>query len=75
MSETVYEAAKEDFVFRYLDTIQVKVEEASKIKTLAEANGVNFFYPTKNTVSISVNETTSQDDLNTIVKIFADSGF
>ena len=24
MSETVYEAAKEDFVFRYLDTIQVK---------------------------------------------------
>ena len=57
----------------FFDTIQVKVEEASKIKTLAEANGVNFFYPTKNTVSISVNETTSQDDLNTIVKIFADS--
>ena len=57
----------------YFDTIQVTVEDVSKIKDLAEKKEVNFYYPNKHTVSISLNETTSQDDLNTIVKIFADS--
>ena len=54
----------------YFDTIQIKTD-ASKVKTIAEANDVNFFYPDSETVSISINETTSIQDINVIISIFA----
>src|SRR5210317_1384963 len=57
----------------FFDTIQIKVEDSSKIKTLAEEQGVNFYYPDSTTVSISINETTTKSDLNTVVEIFAKS--
>jgi len=43
-----------------------------KLKTKAEQHKVNFYYPDKTTVSISINETTTLSDLNLIVSIFAD---
>ncbi len=55
----------------YFDTIQVKAD-ASKVKNNAEAHGVNFYYPDAETVSISLNEATNLDDLNCIVRIFAE---
>ncbi len=54
----------------YFDTLQIKAD-VSKVKSIAEANGVNFYYPDTETVSISINETTSIKDINTIVSIFA----
>ena len=54
----------------YFDTIQIKAD-ANKVREIAEANECNFFYPDKETVSISINETTSLKDLNVIVSIFA----
>lgn len=54
----------------YFDTIRFNAD-SEKIKELAESNQVNFYYPDYNTVTISVNETTSISDLNTIVSIFA----
>ncbi len=54
----------------YFDTIQIKTD-ASKVKTIAEANEVNFYYPDSETVTISINETTSLQDINDIVSIFA----
>ncbi len=56
----------------YFDTIVIKVN-ASKVKAIAEQNEVNFYYIDENTVSISLNETTSIADLNLIVSIFAKS--
>lgn len=56
----------------YFDTIQVETD-ASKIKYLAEAKEINFYYPNKDTVSISVNETTTIKDLNKIVSVFAEA--
>ncbi|RNC83466.1 MAG: glycine dehydrogenase (aminomethyl-transferring) [Winogradskyella sp.] len=53
----------------YFDTIQINAE-ASKVKTEAEKRQVNFYYPNEDTVTISVNETTSISDLNEIVEIF-----
>ncbi|MBN4070298.1 aminomethyl-transferring glycine dehydrogenase [Olleya sp. AH-315-F22] len=53
----------------YFDTIQIKTD-ASKVKTIAEENEVNFYYPDSETVSISLNETTSLQDINTIISIF-----
>jgi glycine dehydrogenase len=54
----------------FFDTIVVKAD-ANKIKEIAEQNEVNFYYIDANTVSISLNETTSIADLNTIIGIFA----
>ena len=57
----------------FFDTIQIKVVDASKIKTLAESQGINFFYPHKNTVAITINETTTLNDLNDILNVFTAS--
>ncbi len=56
----------------YFDTILVKAD-AQKVKAIAEKNEVNFFYPDANSVSISLNETTSIADINQIVAIFAEA--
>ena len=56
----------------YFDTIAIKTD-AKKVKEIAELNEVNFYYIDENTVSISLNETTSIGDLNKIVSIFAEA--
>jgi glycine dehydrogenase len=56
----------------YFDTIAVKTD-ATKIKFLAEAKEINFYYPDTETVSISINETTTLRDLNKIVQVFAEA--
>jgi len=56
----------------FFDTISVKAD-ASKVKTVAEKHKVNFFYVDEQTISISVNETTSISDLNQIITIFAEA--
>ncbi len=54
----------------FFDTILVKAD-AKKVKAVAEANEVNFYYVDENTISISLNETTSVSDVNDIIAIFA----
>ena len=54
----------------YFDTLHIKAE-ASKIKAIAEENGVNFYYPDSNSVVIAINETTNLVDASLIVAIFA----
>ncbi|WP_163407863.1 aminomethyl-transferring glycine dehydrogenase [Flavobacterium ajazii] len=56
----------------YFDTILVKAD-AQKVKAVAEKNKVNFFYPDAESVSISLNETTSVADINQIAAIFAEA--
>ncbi|WP_412477107.1 aminomethyl-transferring glycine dehydrogenase [Flavobacterium sp. TBRC 19031] len=56
----------------FFDTISVKAD-AAKVKTIAEKHEVNFFYPDTATISISLNETTSLNDLNQIIAIFAEA--
>ena len=55
----------------FFDTIQLKAN-ASKVKTIAEKHQVNFYYPDADTVTVSINETTSLSDVNEIVAIFAE---
>jgi len=55
----------------YFDTLKIKAN-ADKVKEIAEAKGVNFYYPDADTVTISLNETTTLSDLNTIISIFAE---
>jgi glycine dehydrogenase len=56
----------------FFDTILVKAE-AVKVKAIAEKHEVNFFYVDGETISISVNETTSLNDINQIIAIFAEA--
>lgn len=56
----------------YFDTIVLKAD-AQKVKTIAEKNEVNFYYIDNQTVSIALNETTSVNDLNKIIAIFAEA--
>ena len=53
----------------YFDTIQVKADSVN-VKYEAEKKEVNFYYPDNNTVTISINETTTTRDLNEIISIF-----
>lgn len=55
----------------FFDTLLVKAD-AEKVKAVAEANEVNFFYADAGTISISLNEATTLADVNTIIRIFAE---
>jgi glycine dehydrogenase len=54
----------------FFDTIVIKAD-AKKVRTIAEENEINFYYVDENTISISLNETTSIADLNKIIAVFA----
>ncbi|RXR34751.1 glycine dehydrogenase (aminomethyl-transferring) [Flavobacterium piscinae] len=56
----------------FFDTIAVKAN-ATKVKAIAEKQEVNFFYVDGETISISLNETTSVKDINQIISIFAEA--
>jgi glycine dehydrogenase len=56
----------------FFDTISVKAD-AQKVKAVAEKNEVNFYYVDTDTISISLNETTSISDINQIIAIFAEA--
>jgi glycine dehydrogenase len=56
----------------FFDTISVKAD-AQKVKAVAEKNNVNFYYIDAETISISLNETTSISDINQIIAIFAEA--
>ncbi|WP_370477866.1 aminomethyl-transferring glycine dehydrogenase [Tamlana flava] len=56
----------------YFDTLQIKTK-AKKIKKVATEKKVNLCYPDKETVTISVNETTSIRDLNYLISVFAEA--
>ncbi|WP_396191246.1 aminomethyl-transferring glycine dehydrogenase [Flavobacterium sp.] len=56
----------------FFDTILVKAD-AQKVKAIAEKNEVNFYYVDADTISISINETSSISDINQIISIFAEA--
>ncbi|TDU33793.1 glycine dehydrogenase [Gelidibacter sediminis] len=56
----------------FFDTIKIEAN-AENIKKIAERNEVNFFYPNADTVTISINQTTSLQDANEIIAIFAEN--
>ena len=55
----------------FFDTLKIKAD-TSKVKAVAEKNQVNFNYIDAETVSISLNETTSLADINQIIALFSE---
>ncbi|WP_242157951.1 aminomethyl-transferring glycine dehydrogenase [Aestuariivivens sediminis] len=56
----------------YFDTLQIRTN-AKRIRKIAKAKKVNLFYPDSETVTISINETTSIRDINYLISIFAEA--
>ncbi len=55
----------------FFDTLKIKVSNTDKLKHLAEEQEVNFNYIDQNTISISVNETTTESDIEQVIDILA----
>jgi glycine dehydrogenase len=55
----------------FFDTIQVKMENTEKLRSMAEDLNMNFFYGEPGTVCISIGETSSQRDILDILSLFA----
>ena len=55
----------------FFDTIVLQAKK-NIIKPIAERNEINFYYIDDNNISISINETTSLNDLHKIVNVFAE---
>ncbi len=56
----------------FFDTIVLQAQK-NTIKPIAERNEINFYYINDNNISISINETTSLNDLHKIVSVFAEA--
>jgi glycine dehydrogenase len=57
----------------FFDTLMIEVSNSAKVKSLAERKGLNFFYPSNNHVSISINETSTLNDVNEILQIIGET--
>jgi len=54
----------------FFDTVAVSVKDTAAIRTKAEAKGINFFYPSEGLVIISLDETSTIQDVNDILAVF-----
>jgi glycine dehydrogenase len=57
----------------YFDTLRLKVADASKIREFAEVRGINFYYPDEDHIGITLDETTTQQNILDILTVFADA--
>ncbi len=57
----------------YFDTLEVKVGSAERIRTIAEAKQINLRYFDEYTVGVSLDETTTPEDVNAIITVFAEA--
>lgn len=76
LSENLKEAGINVISGNYFDTITIKTDNSriSAIKSKSESSGINFYYPGDDKISISVDETTTPDDIREIVDIFSSIG-
>ena len=55
----------------FFDTLQIEVD-SKKVKNIAEAKQLNFYYVNENTICISINETTSLKEIDKIASVFVE---
>ena len=56
----------------YFDTIHLRASDSSRIREFAEGRGINFHYG-KDSIQITLDETTSQEDVLNILSVFTDA--
>ena len=58
----------------FFDTLKIDAKgNSAKIKAIAENKGFNFWFNKDNSIQISVDETTTKEDIETIASIFAEA--
>ncbi|MCB0475316.1 MAG: aminomethyl-transferring glycine dehydrogenase [Flavobacteriaceae bacterium] len=73
LNESISKLSLKQHNSAYFDTLQVTVTSADTVKKIAETNEVNFLYIDDHTIGISLNETTTENDVNKIVSILAEA--
>ncbi len=73
LNEAIKEMGLEQLNATYFDTLQVKVNNTAKLKFVAERSEINFLNIDETTIGISINETTTDNDLNTILSVLSES--
>jgi glycine dehydrogenase len=74
LSKALKELGYNQLNTEFFDTIRLSISDGKtvqNIKNLSEAAGINFFYPDENTLTISTDEITSLEELNSIIGIFS----
>ncbi len=56
----------------FFDTLQVRIENPEKLRSLAEKTSMNFFYGEEGKISISIGESCTQRDILDIISVFAE---
>ncbi|WP_207496522.1 aminomethyl-transferring glycine dehydrogenase [Aridibaculum aurantiacum] len=56
----------------FFDTIKIKVDDIDALRLEAEARSINFYYGNEGYVGISLDETTTQEDILDILQVFAE---
>jgi glycine dehydrogenase len=73
LNEAIEKLGLEQLNSTYFDTLQVKVTNTEKLKFIAERNKINFLTIDDTTIGISINETTTDKDLNIILSVLSES--
>jgi glycine dehydrogenase len=55
----------------FFDTLTIKSDNPDKIRAIAEARQMNFFYRDQNSVTISIGENSTQRDILDVLSVFA----
>ncbi len=72
LSKELEELGLEQTNTAFFDTIKVKVPDSRKLKAIAEKNNINLNYIDAETVSVSLNEAVSQNDLELLISCFSE---
>lgn len=72
LSRTLEKYGIEQLNTSYFDTIRLKVKDSGHLREKAEKAAMNLNYIDGATVSISLNEATSKDDLKTLISLFVE---
>lgn len=73
LSNTLVEMGCEQLNTSFFDTLKIKVKDVMALKNLAESNGINLNYIDNETVSISLNEAFSKNDIKPLISCFTES--
>jgi glycine dehydrogenase len=55
----------------FFDTIQIRIDDAEKLRSIAESHNLNFFYGENGNLWISIGENSTQHDILDILSVFA----
>ncbi|MDP4284694.1 MAG: aminomethyl-transferring glycine dehydrogenase [Bacteroidota bacterium] len=70
LEEHLQESGYELLNKNYFDTITLRVPNEEIIKEISQANEMNFYFPSQNMVTISLDETTSKNEVLQILDVF-----